>query len=462
VRGLGFLTYNLCHIQNRLKCSLTESAAEALLQYFRVHNVEDAERAININLINRGIIPDGVEFIPPNQRWVVNEAIVELVLQQNRQTLADNSASFVQDYDLGSKAGPAETATRTMAKVNASAALVGGMIAQAYSYWELQLNEIARRFCIKNSRDVDVRKFRNECLKDGVPEEALNFARWDVRVEKIFGSGNKTLQGAIADKLWEMRPVLDPSAQKKVDRIRIQAFSGDPNLAQDLVPDSPTISDSIHDAQNSFGTLMTGVSITPKPGLNAVEMIETLLAALAMKIQLCEQNGNMASAQDIQGFQNVAQYIGGYIQMLAQDESQKQRVKVYSDDLGKLMNVVKGFAQRLQEQQQQMAQQGGNGQPDPEAMAKIQADNMAAQNKIQLGQQSHAAKTAQRQISWENEEQRKQDQHRVDLQRQQAELHADLVDKGIQTATDVHKISLEAKAKAEAAKEKPTSKDTKE
>jgi len=97
---------------------------------------------------------------------------------------------------------------------------------------------------------------------------------------------------------------------------------------------------------------------------------------------------------------------------MAQDKEAKQKVREYNDDLKNLMNLVKAFAQRQQEQAQK---QNGNGQPDPAAMAKIQATILTAKNKSQLAAESHAQKTAQRQIAFEQQLQQDAQRHKAEL-----------------------------------------------
>jgi hypothetical protein len=92
-----------------------------------------------------------------------------------------------------------------MAQVNSASALVSASLLQAYSYQVFQYFEIARRFCHKNCQDPDVRKFRVECLKAGVPENFLNCERWDIQAERVMGAGNKTLEMAIEEKLMAAR-----------------------------------------------------------------------------------------------------------------------------------------------------------------------------------------------------------------------------------------------------------------
>src|SRR4029434_9207338 len=93
---------------------------------------------------------------------------------------------------------------------------------------------------------------------------------------------------------------------------------------------------------------------------------------MAIIIQRISQNGNMAKPEQLLGLQTVAQTIGEQIQILSADKTQKERVRKYGDDLGQLMNEVRGFAQRLAQQMKE-AQANGNGAPgvDPKDAAQI-------------------------------------------------------------------------------------------
>src|SRR6185369_13231910 len=50
VRSLGFLSYAVCHLQNRFHCKFSEAGFETLLNYMRVKTPDEAERALSIQL----------------------------------------------------------------------------------------------------------------------------------------------------------------------------------------------------------------------------------------------------------------------------------------------------------------------------------------------------------------------------------------------------------------------------
>lgn len=441
VRSLGYLLFNICHLQNRLRCKFTEATFESLMQYYRVKNMADAERALRIDLTDKTPLPDGVEFVRAEERWKIDAKVFEMCMSVNRQTMNDNSSSFTQDFEFESQ--EQETATRTMAKINNSAALVAAMLGQAYNYQKFQYDEICRRFCIKNSRDPDVRTFRVNVLKKGVPEEVLYSDWWDVQPVRVIGSGNKMLQVAMTDKLMGIYNKLEPAAQREAKRLYIAVNSDDWDMANRWVPEEPQITQSIHDAQVSAGIMLSGSQLGLVENVNHTEYVEAMLVALGSKVQEIKQRGEgaMTTPQELMGIQNLAGMsiqgkpmpgngIYNHIQIIAQDAQQqrqkgqpednsvKEKVKQYNDALKMLMNEVRGFAQRMiKAQQAQAQQQQRGGGIDPKDAAKIAGQTLIAQTKAKLASESHAQRTAQRQIQFEQQVQQDEQKHALEMRR---------------------------------------------
>lgn len=434
VRSLGFLLFAICHLQNRLRCRFVDHAFENLCQYFRVANVEDSDRAIKINLYDKVVVDEGVRFIPQSERWQINDRLIESALGHMRELMGANSSSFTQDYDFG-KEHVEKTARQVTAEVTQSSALVGAMLMQAYNYAEYQYREICRRFCVKNSRDPDVRKFRVNVLKQGVPEDMLDEDRWEIAAERVLGSGNKMLEVGIAEKLMAARNFYDPESQRIILRDYTLALTDDAGKTEALVPMQPVqVTDAVHDAQLASAALMMGLPVALKKGLNHIEYADTLLANMASIIQRIEQaggasggNGNsqgMATEEQVIGLQNMAQHVAQHIQIVAQDPNEKQRVKVWGDALGKMSNMIRAYGQRIAE-----ARQAGNGSPagpDLETAGKVQAMQIQAEAKAANVRESHSQKTAQRQVQWEQQQKQQEDQHQLELRRKAEENAIDL------------------------------------
>jgi len=201
--------------------------------------------------------------------------------------------------------------------------------------------------------------------------------------------------------------------------------------------------------------LMQGLPVQFGPRSNRIEIVEVLLAEMTLIVQRIEQQQqSMAKPEQLVGLQTVGQTIGEQLQILSQDKEQKERVRQYGDGLSQLMNMVKAYGQRLQQAMEAAAQQNGNGQAqvDPKDLAKIQGMQLQAQAKAANTRESHAQRTAQRQVQWEAEEKRKQQQHQLDMQRQQVELQTDVAATDVETAAEIRREN--AKAAAEP-KEKP-------
>lgn len=438
VRSLGFLLYAVCHVQNRLRCRFTEHAFENLLQYFRISNPDDAERLTKLDLVNRGIIPDGMTFVTQQERWQVNEGMIGAVMAMNRQSMDDHSTSFTQQFDYA-RDKREKTATQVMAEVNAASALTTAMLADAYGYQEWQYREIGRRFCVADSSDLDVRAFRTACLKQGVPKEALNVDCWDVKSEKIMGGGNRQLAIAQSELIMQSYQLLDPDAQRVALRNRMFAVTGDAALTNQLVPaERSQVTNSIHDAQVSSSALLSGLPMGLKQGVNHAEYAEALLQSMSARVDTIEARGGMATAEEIMGLHNIAgvdiegQPIEGngismHIMILEQDDTNKAQAKELNDALGQLMNLVKAYEQRLAEQEQAAVEQNGESQ-NGESQAKVQAMMMQAQAKVQAKQMADEQKLQQK-----------------DQQFQQR-MEQDRVKNDIQLANELRRTELEETA----------------
>lgn len=418
VRSLGFLVYAACHLQNRMRCKFNESVFEALMNYYRVKSIDDVDRALKVDLINRGFIDETIQFIPAAERWQINENLIAMGMSENAKIIQNNGAGHTQQsWDMPEEGGSRKTSFEVMAQINSSTAMVTAALNQAYQYQEAEYREIFRRFMKKNSTDPDVTQFRLACLKRGVPLYAFNADAWEIEPSRVMGGGDKTMQMAIAQQLLTMRNLFDPEPQRDILREATFAITGDADRADRWVPDEPLkISDSVHDAQLCMGVLMQGLPVAVKTGQNHQEYVQVMLAELGMLVQKAQQGGGMAPPKDLNGFQMVAQAIGQHLQILGQNKENKEFVADSQKQLAKIMNLVKAFAQRLQEQAKKQGGNGNGGIP-PEAIAKIKGTQITAQAKAQNTRESHAQRTAQRQVAFEMEEKRKQDEFAAEQNR---------------------------------------------
>lgn len=395
VRSLGWLLYSVCHLQNRMRSRLNEAAFENLMQYYRVANPDDSNRPLEMDLMDKGILPEGWNFVTQNERWKVNENLIQQVMLLNRQSMAENSTSYTQDfgYEQG-KSQPEKTATQVTAEVNASTAMVGAMLQRAYLYQEFQDKEIARRFCIKNSPDPDVRAFQAACLRRGVPMEMLDVERWNIAHVRVMGAGNKQLEIAQMSMLMQTVDRFDPDAQRIILRDYVFAVTDNPDKTLELVPnEKPITNDSVHDAELSSSTLLLALPMSLKQNVNHSEYAAVELGMANMSLQKIEARG-IATADELAGLQNLigmsvdGQVIpgngaNGHIGILAQNEANNSLVKQLQDASGKLLNRIKALAQQLQESQQQPQNGNGNGLA-PEDAVRLKGQLVLSETKSKL------------------------------------------------------------------------------
>lgn len=435
VRGMGFLMHDACHIQNRLTCKITEATFETLTMLMRVKSQEDVQRALKANLFNRGFVDETLQFIPASERWQVNTGLVEYGYNKNRELIDASSGSHSTNQDMSK--GVEKGQLQIMAELNATTAMLSAGLLQYYQYQVYEYRECFRRFLNPkpDCRDVEVKEFRAACLRDGVPEEMLNNPEgWDIEPERTLGAGNKTLEMAISQQLLAMRPLYDPDSQRVILRDVTLAVTDDSARAHQLVPEEPRVSDTIHDTTLVFTTLMAGTEVAPKNGLNAIEVAQQIIKLMTDKVGQIMQSGGVGTPADVHGLTLCAGYAAHFIQQMEQDKNQKEDARKLNDALGKLGNMIKAFQQRQTEQMRKAQAQNGNGVP-PETQAKIAADQAVAQAKIKQGAQSHAQKTAQRTITFQ--EKMKQDKAKHEL-----ELHKAVVEHG----AEIHKKDLEGAA----------------
>lgn len=436
IRSLGFLLFSVCHLQNRLRCSFSEAVFENLLMYMRVNSLDDAERALKIELANRGIIDQSVHFLTPAERWIPNPQLAELGLNEYKQIIADNSSSYLQQQNFA-RDRTEKTKFQVMAEVQAMQTLVSASLQQAYRYETTDYRTILGRFMRKDSRDPDVREFRAACIKRGIPENMMTVDAWDIEPERVLGGGNRTLEMAIAQQLMEWRPAFAPEAQQVILRDAVLAITDDSSKSLALVPHSPTISNARQTAMLAFGSLLAGTPVLDfTADQNRIEIAETLIGELGLALQKVAQTGNMATMQQVQGFQNVLGTISKVVAHIAKDRQQKERAKDLAQKSGKLANLVKALGQRLVQQMRAAQQRGGNGQM-AETMEKVRSQRMLSQAKAENMRLSRAERAAERQAEFELRQ--KQDE-----QKHAQELRHNAQRAGLEIATDRARAANEA------------------
>lgn len=439
IRSLAWILYDLCWIMNRVNCQFTQHVMEQMMLLFRVQDPSDRDRLQQLILQGIvGILPDGLNMVPATERYQVNVGLVDNLTAGLKQKISENSSQYIQAPDTGTQ--KERTKYETQAVLAQAAALMSTMIGRAYRQEHFACTEIARRFTLKDSPDFDVKKFRQKCLDDGVPEKWLDAERWDVEVDQVLGGGNRTIEIAEATELKDNLQLFDPNAQQEIKHDYVLAVTNNPKKANRLAPldATPKVTDAVHDAQLAFGTLMLGVEMDPKEGINHPEQVETLLKLMAQVIARINQSGGVGTPQDVAGLQSVAKYIGKHIAIIAQDKNNKAKVKEYTDALSSMMNLVRAFAQRQAEEQKKQG-----GQPDPEVMAKIQGQIAELQSKLKISEAKAQQGLRHKELKFRQQQQHTEQKAATDIKLKTGQALAETAVNGMRAGATPPKNPLE-------------------
>ncbi len=401
VRSLGFLLMEPCYWSNLFTCRLLQHAFESFNVWFRSSDPIDRAKAQQVNLFHKGFLAQGLSIVPNTERHHIDGQTVELSMERIKGLMEQASVAYTQDTESG-RSGE-ETATSVMARVSSVNAMMSGLLNTAFKYEEFSDAEICRRFCIRNTENKMARDFQKACKEFGIPNLWVNAEMWDIAREIPMGSGNPTMEMAQSQALMAVREKFSPTAQQEILHEFAVVVTGDPKKADKWVPldEKKAVSTATEHAEMAFSTLMFGAPVTMREELNPIDQIETMIGSMAGVISSIERTGNVATAREIEGLTNVEKYTAQLIQILAQNKEEKPRVKEYADALGKLMNTVKGFAQRLQQQQAQNGQ-NGNG----ELQAKLQSQVITAQAKAKIKQATAAQNMHHKEIAFQQEQKR--------------------------------------------------------
>lgn len=426
IRSMGWMLWGLCDLENRLHCKFTEALFEQMMWFFRVASNADFIRLKRADFFHFGAVPQGIDWVKANERFTPDAGIVQMGFARFQKLMADNAASFTQDFDMG-KGQKEMTATETMARVNSVNALVSGLMTLAYTYEEFKDREHMRRLCIKGNPDKLSQKFIKLCIEDGVPTEMLDVDRMQVMRERSIGGGNKTLEMAIVQFLQQLRKNLNPDAQRKIDHISIETATDDAAMAEELAPvdDKNKLSSSSFYAELSTERLMRGLPFVEMPDMVYADYVHVWVTDLSLMVNALMQAGGMAKQEDIAGFKNLAAHIDKYLKVMAQNPEDKPQVTQYEHILSQIMNHVKAFEQRLIQQMKAAAKNGQQNGIDGKTIGQIKAAEILAQTKAKLQEERSAQRMAQDQARFEMEQQRQEREHHADLRRTGLEHYFD-------------------------------------
>ncbi len=421
MRSLGFTLVDPCFWQNITHCWLLHHTMMSFRPWFNVEDPEDRARQQFVDIGSSVNIPKGVSIVPWDQRHRIDPTLVRMTMAANQQVIGQASDTYTQEIDTGTQ--KERTAFEASALLNLKQTALQRMLTNAYKTENFAYVEICRRAAKKGSNDPDCRRFYKACRDYGITEDCLDVDEWTVEPVTTMVQGNDVLELQRAQMLMEIKPQLPPEGQDVVTFKYVSAVTKNPAEAQRITKlgEKPMVTDSIHDAQLAFGSLMQGVAVQPKGGFNPIEQEDTLLGMMQQFIERTQVIGAM-EPEDTLGLNNAALYVQAQIQRIAADPREKGRVQGYSQQLGKLMNTVKAADQQnRQKKQAEQANGNGNGEGAAQLAEDLAKQRAMGQEKAQNRAVSFDQRARQKEEGFLNEQRRQEQSHQIDLRRQSEE-----------------------------------------
>jgi hypothetical protein len=439
VRGLGVLLYSVIELLNRLRCQFTQHVFSNLVPLLRITNPIDQDRPRMLQMQPYGVVDQGVTFVPKDERHQIDASLVTSAMSEFRQLMSENSASYVQDIDTGS--GKEMTLGEAQIRLQSVNKMVSSMLSGVYEQESFLYEEELRRLFSKATTDKDAKAFQARCRADGIPDDMMNVEAWQVEIPRAYGAGDQTLAQQEVTALMNIAPQLDPQAQRTVRRQYISVMTRNPEMAAELVPEQPeAVTSGSKAAEDVFGTLMLGVPVGLREGIEQRDYIATMMNQMGTVIAQIEQSPEkMGTPQEVIGLQTVAADIEQHLQLLESDMGEKEFVTAVGKELGAMMNLVKAYAERQAEAMQ-------NQQGDPEMEVKIQSQQALAQQKLQNSQMASEQKLQQKQIAFEQKMEQDMQRNQLEIQKMMATATAEIEAKKLKTISEI--TAMRAKAAA--------------
>lgn len=437
-RGLGETLYAVIECMNRLRCQWMQHVFENMLMLIRVQNPTDRDRPKIFNLRPYGVIEQGVDIIPQQERHQIDPQLVQSAMAESRQLMSESSAAFVQDVDSGTS--KEQTLGEAQIRLQSANKMVSSMLDMMYSLETFKDEEIVRRFLLPNSDDPDVIKFRERCRKDEIPDELMVADFWQVDCDRVLGGGDQALAQQESTALLQNSQRYDQSSQRTILRNWTTTMTRNPALGDLLVPNQPpTTTAGTMAADEVFPNLMLGVEVGMREAIERTEYVAKLIEKMSSVIDRISQTDEVGTQQDVIGLGMVSQHIEQNLQFMSQNPENKEFVTAAGKEVGRLMNLVKAFAQRQQEAASQQ-------QPDPEAQVKAAAIAQAAQQKQQINEANFEQKFQQKEAQFQQKMKQDQESFMLEMQQVREQMMAEISASVTKSAIEIDGMKKKAKA----------------
>tara|TARA_R110002020_G_scaffold265840_7_gene480667 strand:+ start:3596 stop:5839 length:2244 start_codon:yes stop_codon:yes gene_type:complete len=412
VKGMGIKMFSALELKNRLKCSLIDAA----MARTAIHMEPDSPNALNrINVIQMGpysIIPPGFKVTQTNSAGVLDAPLaVERELEGLMQA---NLSQYRQRLEKG---GNPRTATEIDAIVAQQSVLGKTQLNRYYTQLDTFFAERYRRVSKSNlTKDVpgadEALDFQKRCIERGCPKECLDKVEF-VQATRTAGRGSPMERRAIMNQLMSIITMLPETGRKHVLEDHIASLAGYHTLNR-YYPTPEEDVDTQEQQQEAAienASFKSGAVIPIAGGDNHAIHTEVHLQGAGEAAQAAQQGaGDLA---EIGAYLNaIIQHTTAHLGELSMDETRKELVKAYAEQLGELQKIVDQIAEEVARQQEEAAQQQQEAQ---EAQMQMQALQGGQDPKDQLATMRAERDESRRDMKTKNDMERKSMKTQQDL-----------------------------------------------
>jgi hypothetical protein len=294
-----------------------------------------------------------------------------------QNTLQSNTGQYRQRVS-----GEQDEPTLGQAQLNAQqrAMLSKGAVNRYYVSLNGFYKEIVRRVLLPEVTEntpggAEALKFRDCCIKRGIPEEYLTFEHvQDVEAVPSLGYGSPQMRDISSQALMQLLPMMDENARNTALRLRVCAIPGLGQQAADVFfpsikkkgfpEDHAALATLENNDLREIGGKVLVTATQNHPTHFQIHFSNAINHLKAM------QQGAAALPQVLIHLENAGPHMKEHLDRIAQDPSRKTQVKQLFDawvNLSKTTDKLK--AQAAKQQSEQQPQQP---QLDPETMAALE------------------------------------------------------------------------------------------
>jgi len=421
IRGQGDMNYTPIAISNRARCTMLDSAKAAGMVFIQTESATEAESFAFTQVGPFILMPGNVKVNPvtlPNTSNVMQPVLAEMAGLRAQLSPASTAQPAPQQAK-GSK--QPETKYSIQAKQNRGGTLNSAVLTQFFGPWSKLGREMYRRAVNPELRQDDLSgkeafEFRVECMKAGVPSEAMAIDQCEVDAVRVIGNGSPEARQFTAEQIKEFSTQLDPEGQYEANMQYLTSLPGVDAATAELLlgPGEPRqpIDAQIADNENSIFSLGGQAKVTGEQNhwvhcQQHMELVKTIDDAFNQQ----QVDGPGLVKVLAPALDNML----GHSEYLTKDKTKEKE----SADVRKFIQNYSGVLQQQQtkmlaeqrRQSEQAKQQPNGAQPSLDEMRK---------------QQEHQMKMQSAQLDLEN--QQREFNLKLSLQQQEARLKQTLAD----------------------------------